>query len=326
MKTDFEAVATRELRAQAAVWVTDLHGPERSEALEAALRRWLAEDPRHAKAFELATDAWQRSGNLQLPLGADATQRMRGPRLNLAPLTLAGALSLALVLAAGFYWLKDPTLTTGYGEQKIVDLSDGTEVTLNANSRLTVSYSTHLREVTLLRGEALLNVTKHQDRPFVVIAGSRKVIALGTQFDVCQAESGSTSYAVTLIEGRIAVQPLTAPNLWPASSSTAVILAPGERLRFAANAPDMRDTPPLERVTAWQHGQLIFEDTSLREAAQEFNRYGKRRIRIDPSVADTLRVGGVFRIGDPESFAHAMESAHHLRIIESQDEIKLTRP
>src|SRR3984957_19372065 len=59
-----DALELRAIRAQAAVWVTDLHGPDRSAELEAGLRRWLAEDPRHEKAFELATEAWQRSGSL----------------------------------------------------------------------------------------------------------------------------------------------------------------------------------------------------------------------------------------------------------------------
>src|SRR5258708_40223401 len=63
-----DTIEQRAIRAQAAVWVTDLHGPERSAALEAGLRRWLAEDPRHRQAFELATEAWQRSGNLAVRL------------------------------------------------------------------------------------------------------------------------------------------------------------------------------------------------------------------------------------------------------------------
>jgi transmembrane sensor len=104
------------------------------------------------------------------------------------------------------------------------------------------------------------------------------------------------------------------------------LLDPGQRLRFAANAPDALDSPPIDKVTAWHHGQLIFEDTSIRDAAAEFNRYGKRRLTIDPSVSEKLRVGGVFRIGDPDSFAHAMANAYHLQIIERTDELKLTAP
>jgi transmembrane sensor len=208
-----------------------------------------------------------------------------------------------------------------------VALTDGTEVTLNANSRLIVDYTDKLRKVTLTRGEALFNVTKHQSRPFVVVVGSRKVIALGTSFDVRREDKGAPSFTITLIEGRVAVEPLAGPNIIPVEPVGAItLLTPGERLHFAANAPDALDSPPIDKVTAWQRGQLIFEDTSIREAANEFNRYGKRRLIIDASVSDKFRVGGVFRIGDPESFAHAMANAYALRIIESNDKIKITAP
>jgi transmembrane sensor len=328
-----DALELRAIRAQAAVWVTDLHGPERSPELEAGVRRWLAEDPRHAQAFELATDAWQRSGNLPahleeprpaIPLAASTRVRhaSRATRVG-----LGGAAVLALVLATVFYLVKDPSLSTGYAEQKTVELSDGTEVTLNANSRVSVDYTDRVRQVTLDRGEVLFSVTKHQSRPFVVIIGSRKVIALGTSFEVRREDTAEHSFTVTLIEGRVAIEPLAAPDLIPFSAMDAItLLDPGQRLRFAANAPDAVDSPSIDKVTAWQHGQLIFEDTSIREAAKEFNRYGKRRLTIDPSVSENLRVGGVFRIGDPDSFAHAMANAYRLRIIERTDELKLTAP
>jgi transmembrane sensor len=327
-----DALELRAIRAQAAVWVTDLHGPERSPELEAGLRRWLAEDPRHRKAFELATEAWQSSGSLPAyldqprpttPLTASFSKRTT----RAARYTLAGAVALSLFLAAGFYVLTDPTLSTGYAEHKTVALADGTEVTLNANSRLIVDYTDKLRKVTLTRGEVLFNVTKHQSRPFVVVIGSRKVIALGTSFDVRREEKGQPSFTVTLIEGRVAVEPLAGPNIIPVEPMGATtLLAPGQRLHFAANAPDSLDSPPIDKVTAWQRGQLIFEDTSIREAANEFNRYGRRRLIIDASVSDKFRVGGVFRIGDPESFAHAMADAYALRIVESNDDIKITAP
>jgi transmembrane sensor len=328
-----DALELRAIRAQAAVWVTDLHGPERSPELEAGLRRWLAEDPRHGKAFELATEAWQRSGNLPAylpdqprpttPLSASFPMRStRGARY-----TLAGAVALSLVLATGFYLLTDPTLSTGYAEQRTVGLADGTEVTLNANSRLIVDYTDQLRKVTLTQGEALFNVTKHQSRPFVVVIGSRKVIALGTSFDVRREDNGQPSFTVTLIEGRVAVEPLAGPNIIPFEPVGAItLLTPGQRLHFAAHTPDALDSPPIDKVTAWRRGQLIFEDTSIREAANEFNRYGKHRLTVDASVSDKFRVGGVFRIGDPESFARAMANAYALRIIESNDDIKITAP
>jgi transmembrane sensor len=323
----------RAIRAQTAVWVTDLHGPERSPALEAGLRHWLAESPKHAQAFELATEAWQNSGNLSLSLPVEPRPTVplsaffSKPSSRARACTIAGATTLAVLLAAAFYFLKDPALSTGYAEQRTVELTDGTEVTLNANSRVLIDYTDHVRQVTLTQGEALFNVTKHQSRPFVVLIGDRKVIALGTSFEVRREDSRDASFTVTLLEGRVAIEPLTAPNLLPVEPGDAItLLKPGQRLRFASNKPDALDAPAIDKVTAWQHGQLIFEDTFIRDAAAEFNRYGKRRLRIDVNVPSTIRVGGVFRIGDPDSFARAMANAYQLHIIESPEEIKLTAP
>jgi len=335
-RKELDAIAPRHIRAQAAVWVTDLHGPQRDAKLEARVRRWLAADPRHAAAFELATDAWQRSGNLpaHLPLlevtpppsarstgSAHSARIPRSARVATTHPILAGIAVLSGALLATFYLLNDGTLATGPGEQRTVDLSDGTQVTLNANTRLIVRYDQSARTVALTKGEALFTVAKRQPRPFVVLIGARKIIALGTAFEVRREAS---DFSVTLIEGRIAVEPLAWPDVLPQNPAPGLtLLQPGERLRVATGAPDRLDLPPVERVTAWQKGQLIFDDASLREAAHEFNRYGAHRLTIAANVPDTYRVGGVFRIGDPDSFAQAMANAYPLRITHRRDEIIL---
>jgi transmembrane sensor len=123
----------------------------------------------------------------------------------------------------------------------------------------------------------------------------------------------------------VAIEPISWPDKLPSQPMAGLkLLNPGERLRFAPDATARTDSPSIERVTAWQRGRLIFEDTSLSEAAAEFNRYGSSKITIDGPALEQLRVGGVFRIGDPSSFAHAMVNAYHLRIIESGNTIILT--
>jgi transmembrane sensor len=92
------------------------------------------------------------------------------------------------------------------------------------------------------------------------------------------------------------------------------LLKPGERLRFDGKSAEKVDLPSVEKVTAWQRGQLIFDDTSLSEAAAEFNRYSPNALTVEGPTTGKLRVGGVFRIGDPSSFAQAMANAHHLKI------------
>jgi transmembrane sensor len=320
-------IAPRRIRVQAALWVTELHGPDRNAALEAKVKEWIAEDPRHAAAFELATDAWQHSGNLpgHLPLDEAGDGDSKEPRRVSRPV-LAGVAVLLVGLVVAIYLARDNTLSTGPGEQRTVALNDGTEVSLNANSRVIVQYDDRVRRVTLVRGEALFNVVKNQPRPFVVMAGDRKVVAVGTSFVVRRETTSGTGFAVTLIEGRVAVEALSESDFLPAVGTPDVkLLAPGQRMKFARNKQDAVDSPNLDKVTAWQRGQLIFDDISMEQAAAEFNSYGSRRIVIDdPSVA-RLRVGGVYRIADPMSFARSMAATYQLRLADDDRTITLSR-
>src|SRR5882757_1595236 len=143
-------IAPRRIRKQAALWVTELHGPDRDAAVEEKVRLWLAKDPRHAAAFELATEAWQRSGNLpgHLPARIPGAMHKRiRPRVSAK--ALAGMAILCTALVCALYFIQDNTLVTGPAEQRTVELSDGTEVSLNANSRIIVQYDHRVRKLTL---------------------------------------------------------------------------------------------------------------------------------------------------------------------------------
>jgi transmembrane sensor len=318
-------IATRRIRKRAAGWVTDLHGPDRNAELDHRIRLWIAEDPRHAAALERATDDWEDSGHMYAHRpGLDSIARRRA-RPKAAGPALVGMGALCVAIVAAVYLLRDDTLKTGPAEQRTVQLSDGTDVALNANTRLIVRYDAHVRKVVLVSGEALFSVIKHQPRPFVVVIGGRKVVALGTSFLVRREDPSASAFAVTLVEGRVAIEPTSWPNVLPATAVTGLkLLNPGERLRFEGDSAPKEDSPSIERVTAWQRGQLIFDDTSLSEAAAEFNRYGTLKLIIDDPRLEKLRVGGVFRIGDPSSFARAMANTYHLHAIEGDRTIVLT--
>ena len=315
----------KRIHSKAAEWVIELHGPDRDTNLEARVKRWIAEDVRHAEAFELATDAWEYNGPLpHRPKRTSDSERSR-KRTRATGAALAGMTVLGAAFACAVYFLRDDTLATGPSEQRIVDLSDGSQVTLNANSRVVVQYDDRVRKITLAAGEALFDVVKDRSRPFVVIAGHRKVIATGTSFEVRREEPAGATFAVTLVEGHVAVEPISSPDALPSASGHGVtLLNPGERLRFAGATNESLDSPSIEKVTAWRRGQLIFDNTSLGEAAAEFNRYGTRKLAIDGTAAQSLRVGGVFKISDPYSFAQSMADTYHLQIIVRAKTITLT--
>lgn len=80
-------------------------------------------------------------------------------------------------------------------------LPDGTEVTLNANSKLTYpSFFLGDRRVSL-EGEAFFNVSADPDNPFIVSTDKLSVKALGTKFNVSSYKNDN--YVVSLLEGAV---------------------------------------------------------------------------------------------------------------------------
>jgi transmembrane sensor len=89
---------------------------------------------------------------------------------------------------------------------------------------------------------------------------------------------------------------------------------PGQRVTFASGQPPKVDRPRLEKVTAWEHGQVSLDNTTLADAVSEMNRYNRMQLVIeDPRVA-TIRISGMFRAGDTENFVQALVRTYHLQV------------
>src|SRR5205823_4691644 len=92
------------------------------------------------------------------------------------------ALAIGGVLA--WKWMTPDTLRTAAGERRVVTLSDGSQVQLDSLSELQVRYSGQTRALELIKGQARFDVAHETGRPFEVNAASRKVVALGTAFNI----------------------------------------------------------------------------------------------------------------------------------------------
>jgi len=215
-------------RAEAAAWITRLHGPNRTPEMEAGFRKWLSESAENRAEFEGLTDIWAAVSTL--PVGgiprlerwehsAESLElqqlrrrlqavpsrwRMR-PRWP-APGVTAALLVTACVIVLATSWLlqnrNEPTYATEVGEQRLVQLADRSRIWLNSETRVRISFDARQRRVELIRGEALFEVAPDAPRPFVVVVSGHGVTALGTSF-VIRYEPDRT--AVTLVEGRVAV-------------------------------------------------------------------------------------------------------------------------
>ncbi|MBL8266065.1 FecR family protein, partial [Steroidobacter sp.] len=212
---------------EAAVWIARLHAPNRTLQVERGFRRWMAERPSHAAAFETVSTGWELSGMLERrPFPRVNRWQRAGFREGFVRATLAVAATVVLVVGALVaHQVYTDEVKTSVGEQRTVTLEDGSRMTLNTTTRVAVNYDEHARRVELKSGEALFEVTK-QERPwpFIVTVGDKTITAVGTAF-VVRADAKQTS--VFMVEGEVVVAPAkTMSQAVPASQSLTI----GQRL------------------------------------------------------------------------------------------------
>jgi len=285
--------------------------------------RWLAEDERHAHAFEEARQLWESIDDFrddaywQARYAADmaALRRSNGAwSRNL----LRAAAALVVLLGGAYlvarFTLASPSATyaTQVGERRGVTLEDGTEVMLNTDSAITTHYTWRRREVELQRGEAQFEVVHDAAHPFVVSVAGNTVTALGTRFQVRRGE-GVTDTVVTLLKGSVAV----------VHGQARRILHPNEQARFSTGAGiQVRAIDPTQ-VEGWIDGWLRFRNVPLSQVVAEANRYSTRKLRLgDPQLA-SLAVSGNFHAGDNLSVALGIEQVLPVRTETRDTEIVL---
>lgn len=302
----------------AAEWIArrDLGGWTAAD--EAGLTTWLAASAGNRAAYYRLNAAWQEAGRLRaLAAAPRQSSPDHAPRAaNRRRYAIAASLLVGLVAGATwFFWPAAPAYRTEIGGLEAVPLSDGSKVTLNTDSEIRVAVSATERRVDLERGEAFFEVAHDPARPFIVRAGDRRVVAIGTQFSV--REDGD-DVRVVVSEGRV--------RLETAAGEEVAVLAAGTIARAREDAVMVQEDrlAEIERTLAWRSGQLTFRDTPLAEAIAEFNRYNTRKIVIeDPAIA-ALEVGGVFRATNVGSFVSLLEEGFPIHVEDEGDRIVIT--
>lgn len=283
-----------EIQAEAAVWLARLRSDEPGISDQADFRAWLAEDALHAEAFEHVNAVWDIAGGLDTPSARPEFRATLSRRV-----LMLGGTTVAAAAAVGAYRLfRYDSYATRIGEQRRFALQDGSSITLDTDTEIRVKMTEARRQIQLVRGQAYFQVASDLLRPFVVQAGDRQVVALGTAFDVRQEHDGT---AVTLLEGRVAVQPAGKPSIREGK-----LLRPGDRVRFGRSGQPTLDRPDLQLVTAWQSGRAIFDNKPLGEAVLEMSRYSPRRIVVTDKSLEALRISGVYKATDTEGFARSV--------------------
>jgi transmembrane sensor len=320
---------------RASDWLTRRETSRWTAADEAALDAWLESSTANRVAYLRLKAGWTAMDRLSalgagFPRGSVPTPEQlepgwRQPDRNAEPekqsderspgLRRVGAFALAagisVVCLAGYLgWdhSRGPRYSTPVGVTAAVPLPDGSTITLNTDSEIRLVVSESERKVELRQGEAFFDVKPDPARPFVVRAGGKRIVVLGTKFSVRRDRE---DVRIVVTEGKIRADD--------------VVLTAGDVAKTHDDklTVEQRAVPKAEQLLSWRGGYLVFEETTLADAVAEFNRYNAHTIRIDDPAVAGIRISGRFRSSNFESFARLLQESHGISASRSGDTIVL---
>ncbi len=316
------SAGAKEVREIAASWISRKDGTAWSEADQGELDAWLAAAPAHMVAFLRAEAAWGRADKL-VALRPLKTNRFAETMKDVWPNALravAAAAVIAVVGVAARDYLtatNEKTYTTPVGGRETITLVDGSQIALNTDTMLRMDLSGKERRIWLDKGEAYFHVTHNAQRPFRVFAGNRTVTDLGTRFSV---RSEPERFEVAVMEGKVAF------DAGEKGQDKPIALLPGDVAIATATKVSVTKKPSraLAESLGWQRGLLIFDNTTLGDAAAEFNRYNGKKLVVSATAA-RLPVVGTFRSNDVEAFARVTQEVFGLHSQTRGSEVVITR-
>lgn len=344
-------------------WDAVLRSPDCERADILSFRDWCSEDPAHATSFENAQTLISNLERVakrpeiqsmrEAALAIDLREEKRGAGtalgLRSGPFARLAFAAAALVIAVGGvgYYIsqslpfgpadsggliagKEPIpqrFSTALGERSTVTLADGSEVTLNTDTEMSVDFSSGERSIKLIKGEAFFDVFENPERPFVVTAADKRVTALGTAFDVRYIDN---TIRVMLFEGRVEVaRDADRPDAGETLSEPLAQLEPGQQSLSVLGPLNMTtiSEADIEKEKMWRFGRIFFEDATLSDAIAEMNRYSATKIIVEGETLSEQRISGTFRTGRQDIFVDALATYFPIEIENAPDQnvIKLSQ-
>ena len=235
-------------------------------------------------------DAILMNGDIEI--SRHRTAGKKRPRSGIFFRTVA-AMAVAASLAVGVtYFIMDKggnegnlvvhSLEAPVGHRTKTVLSDGTEICLNSGSRLEILLSDGKERRVRLEGEAYLDVSHDEERPFILETSEMEVKVLGTSFDV--STYGET-HSVVLVEGSVEAGCI--------GSSVRSRISPDQMYVIDSDTGNSRiEDVDAESLVTWKDGYLNLQNMTVGELFSRLERYYGVRIICSDDCKDTFTMSG----------------------------------
>jgi transmembrane sensor len=311
---------------EASVWITQLdRGLSNQELKE--FKVWLHASKSNHETFMQLVTLWDKMESLSQLSEIFPHKPQQASSNRKQVFAWAASFVFASLISLGLWFNADAILgqsatqivqfnnqyETKIGEQSTFFLQDKTQIRLNTNSLVEVTYTDKQRMFELVRGEMHVVVAHNKQKPLSVYAGSNIIQAVGTAFNV---ELSDEEVELIVTDGKVlvsdintqSVAPLKLKNVHLSPQSFAVSKGQKAQLKASNTSIIGSDAGKLASDLAWQQGNLVFRGESLFEAMQEVARYTNYQFDFGDEDTKSLQIAGLFKTSDISGLLAALES------------------
>ncbi len=261
--------------------------------------RWVEADERNKQRFEKQRYAFDSSLLTAQENYYPKLDEYKHRRLITTWVRIAASVLVVLSVGMLTYWgwednqegtrMMAECIQVPVGQRVQLTLSDGTNVWLNSNSRLSFPriFDKKRREVTL-DGEGYFEVTKSADHPFVVNTEDYEVKVLGTTFNV-KSYSETGNFSTSLISGSVEVSDKVGTQTLRMRPNETV----SKRGNLLYKSPSNQDNE-----YSWREGIYNFQNKSYEEVFGELATYYGMELQLRNEHIGEYRCTGKFRMID----------------------------
>jgi len=315
-----DAVARR--YREAADWLLQLNSDDIPEEIVAGWLQWCEVDPANLRAYERIQSDWRDVVSLRRQPHGSVSEREASTvsvrRSTAASRWLLAAAIAAVIVGGAALWggrafLTAPQRIVAQTNNRTAVLPDGSALIVQAQSAVDLNFSDAERRLDLREnGEAYFKVRHDASRPFVVRAGSLRVTAIGTAFDVRRSAERTQ---VTVEEGRVQVA---------LSDHRAFILNAGER--FDSGGGSVVSKVDSTQAPRWRQGQFGYDGAPLAQVLEDVNRYLPRaQIHASDALAALPYTGTVF-VNSVDDWLQALAATYPIVVARLDDGTIELRP
>ncbi|MEO9340312.1 FecR domain-containing protein [Mesorhizobium sp. SB112] len=308
-ESDREAV---DLTEAAVRWIARLHSGTATQADRQAWRKWRATSPAHEKAAVEAERLWSDISDLHVDPATGLVKPGRKPPSVSRRAVLTGIGGVAVAGAAGGTLWSSGVFTriladhaTPVASTSLIELPDGSRVTLNARSAIDVAFGPDSRGISLLQGQAFFEIAGGPSRPFEVVAGDVSIRSHAAAFDVTRnLPHGGIEIAVAVDTARIL--PPQTPSIDLMAGE--IVAVDGSGRIGTVRAQNAADTG------AWRDGIYRANARTLEEVVAALSAWYGGSIVIAGRGLHALRVDAVLDLRDPRGSLDALQGGLPIRV------------